>query len=261
MSKIVNLKIEENATFTKVLKFTKKVKRGETVNDITGETVAKYVKEPIPLTNYTIAAQLKVSLEDDAAIVAVFETQILDSSKGLASIALPKEITAALDKYAPIHPTGSRADRVSVIGFYDVLLTNEEGVATRIFQGKCYFSRAATKDPLISISSKNTIVTKSEITPINSRVDINVDKTKAHYYAGIQYFQGGVQITPTAGQVEVYRMPDAANEFQHTPVGILLATAPASEIAWHANTRKVRVVPSNVAGATAYQLVVVSNVS
>lgn len=261
MSKIVNLRIDENATFTKTLQFTKKVKDGETYHPITGKPIATYKSEPISLKGYTIAAQIKASLDDDAALIAVFEAKIMDSSKGLAYIALTKEQTAVLDKFAAVEYTGIKSDRVYLLGFYDVLLIDEYGVATRVFQGKCYFSKAATKDPLVASNTRTTVVTKSKVMPITGNIELPVDKTKAHYYAGIQYFSGGVQVTPTSGTVDIYRMTATANTYQDNPTGILLATSPASEIGWHSNTQRVRAEPKNVAGATAYQLVVVSNLS
>lgn len=261
MSKIVNFKIEENATFTKALQFTKEVKVSETTNAITGKPVAVYKRVPLSLEGYTIAAQVKSSLLDDAAIIAVFEAKMLNASDGLAYLALTKEQTSALEKYVSASPLGVSSDRVLLLGYYDVLVTSSLGVATRVFQGKCYLSKAATQNPLITVGDNGTVVTKGPLNPITSITDLAVDKTKAHYYVGIRYYNGEVQVTPTSGTVDIYRMPDTSNTFQANPVGILLANSPASELAWHSNTSRVRANPNNVAGATAYQLVVVSNVS
>lgn len=255
MSKIVNILIEENTTFTKVLKFTHKVKTGETTNPLTGKPVAIWTTKPINLTGYNIEAHIVTSLNANAVEVAQFKCQLIDSPSGTAYIALTKAQTSSLDlKHGIVSPY-----RVYQLGYYDILMTDKEGYATRIMQGKCYFSRAATFDPRIINNSRNSVVNMSPITAVGTPTEVNADITHAHNYVGIRYFSGGVPTTPTAGKVDMYRMPATTSKYLPDAIGVLLSTYPSLELSWMSNTKKVRGVPSGIIGASHYQIVVVSN--
>lgn len=260
MSKIVNLKIEEGATFAHVLKFTKQEVTGSQLNPLTNKQVPIKQKTPIDLTGYTIVAQLRTSFSKDSKLIVNFEATIASGKDGLAYLGLTKEQTAALGKFTDRRYLEVDSHRVYELGFYDVLLISPTGSATRVYQGKCYLSRAATLDPLIE-SGLGSTVTKSAVTPIDQPVSIVVDKTKPHYFAGIRYFNGGIQTTPTDGVVNIFKMPSTSNSFQTKPVGVLAATVPTAEVAWYGNSKQVKAVPSGVLGADSYQLVVVSNIS
>ncbi len=189
-----------------------------------------------------------------------FEATIASGKDGLAYIGLTKEQTAALGKFTDRRVIEVDSYRVYELGYYDVLLISPNGSGTRVYQGKCYLSRAATVDPLVETGLGST-VSKSLVTPIDQPVSIVVDKTKPHYFAGIRYFNAGIQVTPTDGIMNIYKMPDTSSAFQTKPVGILAATVPTSEVSWYGNSKEVKAVPSNVLGADSYQLVVVSNIS
>ncbi|AFB84014.1 L-shaped tail fiber protein assembly [Vibrio phage pVp-1] len=260
MSKIVNLKIEEGATFAHALKFTTNKVVGSQLNPLTNQEVPIKQRVPISLTGYTIVAQLRTSFSKDSKLIVNFETTIASGTMGLAYIGLTKEQTAALGKFTDRRVIEVGSNRVYDLGYYDVLLISPNGSATRIYQGKCYLSRAATLDPLVETGLGST-VTKSPVTPIEQSTTITVDKTKPHYFAGIRYFSGGIQSTPTGGVVNIYKMPDTSSAFQSAPVGTLAATVPTAEVAWYGNSKQVKAVPKNITGADSYQLVVVSNIS
>lgn len=260
MAKIINLKIEEGATFSKVLKFYKQEVTGSEVNPITQKEVPIYRKVPIDLTGSTLVAQLKTSFAEDSDLIVNFEATIAAAKDGLAYIGLTKEQTAALGKFTDKRLVNLDSYRVYDLGFYDVLLISANGKATRIYQGKCYLSRAATTDPLTE-SGLGSTVSKSMITNIDQDIIVHVDKTKPHYFAGIRYFSGGIQVTPVDGTVSIYKMPETANAFQPQPVGIIPATVPSAEVSWYGNTSQVKASASGVLGVDSYQVVVVSNIS
>lgn len=260
MAKIINLKIEEGATFSKVLKFSKQVVSGTETHPITQKEVSIYKKVPVDLTGYTIVAQLRTSFAEDADLIINFEATIASAKDGLAYIGLTKEQTSGLGKFTDRRLVSLDSHRVYDLGFYDVLLINKNGTATRIYQGKCYLSKAATQDPLVE-SGLGSTVSKSPVTPIGESISIIVDKTKPHYFAGIRYFNSGIQSTPTDGTVDILKMPETSSTFQTRPVGTLAATVPTSEVSWYGNTLQVKAVPHNILGVDSYQLVVVSNIS
>lgn len=260
MAKIVNLKIEEGATFSKALRFYKNEVVGTSIHPITNAPVPIIQKVPIPLTGYTIVAQLRTSFAPNSELIVNFDAKIASAKDGLAYIGLTKEQTAALGKFTDRRVFELGSHRVYELGFYDVLLIAPTGSATRIYQGKCYLSRAATLDPLVETGLGSTI-TKSPITPFNQPVSMVVDKTRPHYFAGIRYFNSGIQTTPTDGTMSIFKMPETANTFQPQPVGILSAAVPTSEITWYGNTIQVKAQPNGILGADTYQLVVVSNIS
>ncbi|WBU76464.1 tail protein [Vibrio phage Chloris] len=260
MSKIVNLKIEEGATFSHVLKFTTDKVTGQQLDPLTNKLVPIKQKGPINLTGYTIVAQLRTAFSDKADLIVNFEATIASGATGLAYIGLTKEQTAGLGKFANKKIIGLGSERVYELGFYDVLLISPKGSATRVYQGKCYLSRAATLDPLIETGLGST-VSKTPLTAIGTPSTLVVDNTKPHYFAGIRYFSGGIQVTPTDGTVQIFKKPDTSSTFQPSPVGTISAAVPTAEVTWYGNSKEVKAVPNNVLGADFYQLVVVSNIS
>lgn len=260
MSKIVNLKIEEGATFSHVLKFTTKKVTGQQLDPLTNRLAPIKQTVPIDLTGYTIVSQLRTAFSGKSDLIVNFETSIASGKEGLAYLGLTKEQTAGLGKFVSKVAHGIGSERVYELGYYDVLLISPKGSATRVYQGKCYLSRAATLDPLTETGLGSTI-SKSPVTLITTPVVLTVDKTKPHYFAGIRYFNGGIQVTPTDGTVQIFKKPDTSSAFQTSPVGTIAATVPTAEVTWYGNSQEVKAVPNSILGADFYQLVVVSNIS
>lgn len=258
MSKIVNIQIDEGATFTKVLKFTRKVKTGEEKHPITNEVMPIYSVEPIPLAGYSISAQIRAEADPSSPLLASFSAGIASGTNGMAYLSMSKEQTARLGNIANLRNTDTQSKRVFTIGYYDILLTSSEGKATRVYEGKCYLNRAVTLNPLAS-TGKYSSVNRSPITELGKEIELPVDSTNPHYFVGIRYLNAGIQVKPTGGTVTLYRMPQTSNTYQKSPIGILAAQSPESELSWYGNTKKVKASPSGVTGATAYQVVVVSN--
>lgn len=257
MSNIINLQIDEGSTFTKVLTFTKEVKKGEFIHPITGERKITTEREPIDLTGYNVVAQIRTEPKPTAALIASFNADIVSADKGMVTISLGKEQTLSLNSY--LGTSGHASKRVFTLGYYDIILISPQGKVTRAFEGKCYLNRTSTNNPYAT-SSKNTSMNASVIIKdVDSTIELDVDPTKPHYSAGLRYFSGGIPKTPSAGSIEIYRMPETTKVYNKEPVAIVSATNPAAEISWKGNTSNVKAVPSGLSGVDSYQLVVVSN--
>lgn len=258
MSKIVNLQIDEGASFTKALRFTRQVKTGEYKHPITNTLVDIINKEPISLVGYTLAAQIRAKADPNSALLATFSAGIASGVGGLAYISLSKEQTSRLGIIHNLGNTDTHSKRVYTLGYYDVLLTAPTGEATRVYEGMCYLNRAVTQNPL-SVSNIHTTVSRSPIVEIGKEVILNVDSSNPHYFVGVRYLNSGVQVTPSGGYVNIYRKPATASSFRDEPIGTLAATSPESELSWYGNTKQIKAKPVGITGAASYQIVVVSN--
>lgn len=257
MSKLVNIKIEENATFAKALSFKKDESVASGKHPISGETTYITQKAPVVLTGYTLVAQIKDRF-DDPTFVQNIDAQVLDGAKGLAMLGLSKEQTARLAALAPVQATGIGSDRTYKIGYYDVLAVNGNGDATRLFYGECFLTRAVSSDPRITVADTLT-KQDSPITPIASPIELSIDASLAKHYLGIRYYKSGIQISPTAGSVEIFKKPVTTNAYETQPSLTFQASVPSEELHATGNVHYFKAIAKNVQGADAYRLVVASN--
>lgn len=257
MSKIVNITLEENATFSKLLTFTYPTLVSDGVHPITKQPMYKKVLKPIPLNGYTFLAEIKDSFSSDTVIVSL-NVQVLDATSGRVMVSLSKEQTAVLDKFVNWSTNyGRYSERIGLLGYYDILAI-KNGTGTRVMQGQCYFSRSVTSD-VNSLNTSNISVMRSELTPIGDNIELFTNSAYPHCYAGIEYYKGGKVVTPTSGMVDIFRSPETTRQFMSTTTGILNSKEPVTEISWHANTYKVKAVPQHIQGADNYKLTVVCN--
>lgn len=257
MSRILNIRVEEGATFSKALTFTRTVAQGEDTHPITGRVTKRKVREVLPLTGYTFFAQIKDSF-DNPTFIEPMEVRVLDGSQGLVSLALTKEQTSRLAQSATFGRTGIASSRTFKIGFFDVFAINSQGASTKIFYGEVTLTRSATRDPRNTINIPNAFY-QSPILPISETIELAVDRTAGQNFVGIRYYIGGVQVTPTGGTVNIFRKPTTSNSFQGTAVASLNATIPTDEALVAGNTVAFQAVPNNLQGADSFQLVVSSN--
>lgn len=259
MSKRVNLRVEEDATFSKLLTLTNEHAIPKGINPVTQLEEFTLVKEPIDLTGYAIKAQIRSSFE--GTVIQEFTSSILDAKTGKAYISLSRVDTARLDSYVNwSRNLGVDTERVGFLGYYDVLLI-KEGKATRILQGTVQLSRSVTKEFTVA-STDNYAIVRSPTLPIVQDLELDIVSKYPHCFLGIEYFSNdGTSVTPTQGLMYIYRMPSTANVYQTAPIGVLAAQSPQGELAWKGNTSKIKVVPDSISGADSYRVAVVCNKS
>jgi len=104
---------------------------------------------------------------------------------------------------------------------------------------------------------------QSAVTPVGNEVTINdLDITKPHCFAGVQFFSdadGTTPATPGAGTVALN-----IQTFNNAPIfesfeGNVIAGNNPLTMSWAANTLKVKATPSGITVATHYKLVVTCN--
>lgn len=257
MSNIINIQIDEGATFTKVLNFTKEVVTGEYVHPITGQKTILKERQPIDLTGYKVESQIRSEPSPHSSLIAGFSTTILSSTQGKIAISLSKEQTLSLAHY--LSRTGLNSRRIHNLGFYDIILISPEGSVTRVFEGKCYLNRSATKNPYVTSMDDIVISTSPKSNNVTDPIEVSVDSSKPHYNVGFRYFNGGVEKIPTQGTISLYRMPETTQTYNSSPVATISATNVQAEIYWSGNTSKVKAVPDNLSGVDSFQVVVAAN--
>lgn len=257
MSKLVNIKIEESATFSKALTITKDIVVASEVHPITGRQTKITSTVPVSLKGYSLIAQIKDKFDNPTFTISL-SAEILSAEKGLAMLGLSREQTARLAILAPAVPTGVGSDRTYKIGYYDVLAINTQGDATRLFYGECYLTRAVSKDPRVTVGEAYASF-ESPILPVTSNIELRVDATLPKHYVGIRYYKNLVQVTPTSGDVNIYRKSITSNVFNTVPSANLDSSVASEEAFIVGNTSVFKAVPHNIRGADGFKLVVASN--
>lgn len=257
MSNVLNIKLEEYSTFTKVLTFTKKELQGTSTHPITGAVTERFRRVPLPLTGFTFRAQIKDKF-DNPSLLETMEVRIVNAASGRVSISLSKEQTTRIAQSAAAMPTGTGSERVFRIGYYDLVITSTGGESTRIMSGEVYLSRGVSTDPRNSITTANALQL-SAITPLADEIILPIDSTAGQNYVGIRYFTGSIQVTPTGGSVDIFRMPKTTNQFTDIAEGTLQGVDAVDELLINGNTTQFKAVASGIQGADSYQLVVSSN--
>ncbi|ASV43461.1 hypothetical protein [Vibrio phage JSF12] len=258
MSGILNINIQEGATFSKALSFKKTVAVTSGTHPITKEPIVVSSKVPLDITGVRLVAQIRDKF-DTPTFVQDITCNIMDGASGRAYMGLSREQTTRLAQVAKLTPAGVGCSRTFKIGFYDLLAIDvATGTSTKLFFGTVYLTRSATEDENLEINPDQSIA-RSPVTPINQSVTIPVDSSVAKYYVGIRYFKSGVAVTPTSGSVQLFRKPLATPVMGTTPVGTFLANTPSQEIYITGNTLEFKATPVSVLNADSYQMVVVGN--
>ncbi len=103
---------------------------------------------------------------------------------------------------------------------------------------------------------------ESPVTAIGSVIILSgIDSTKAHCFAGIQFFSdsaGLIPVVPTDGTVTITIETTNTELDEATPAGTIQAITPVT-VSWAANTQIVTATPADMAGAAFYKLVVTCN--
>ncbi|AJF40892.1 L-shaped tail fiber protein assembly [Vibrio phage phi 3] len=258
MSGLLNINIQEGATFSKAFSFKKTVAVTQGTHPITKEPVVVSQKVPLDITGLRLVAQIRDSF-DNPSFVQELTCNIIDGASGRAYMGLSREQTIRLAQVANLKPTGIPNSRACKIGFYDLLAVDvATGTATKLFYGTVYLTRSASEDSNLEVNPSQSI-SKSPVTPIGSEVILPVDSSVAKYYIGIRYFKSGVLVTPASGSVQLFRKPLSNPVMGSTPVGTFLASTPSQEIYITGNTLEFKAKPVSVTTADSYQLVVVGN--
>ncbi len=258
MSKILNIRLEEGATFSKLLTFTQTTTTGTSTHPITGVVTNLQSRTALPLTGYTFLAQIKDRF-DNPTFTENMQVRVLDATTGRISISVSKEQTRRLVTLAGVQPTGvTNANRTYRIGYFDLLAVNSSGAATKVFYGEVYMTRSATIDPRVAVSDSNAIYL-SNILPIDQTITLAVDRNAGQNYVGVRFYTGGLQVAATDGTVAVFRKPTTSNEFQSVAAATLQANQPVDEALINGNASEFQAVPNSILGADSYQLVVSSN--
>lgn len=138
MSKILDITIEEGATFSKLLTFRYNTLTQSGAHPITGAPLYTTTNDGINLTGYTVKAQIRKTFEGE--ILLPMQATIISASEGRITLGVSAANTKGLAEEVTWSSTCSRTVK---LGYYDVILT-KNGVVTRVLQGTVFISRAIT---------------------------------------------------------------------------------------------------------------------
>lgn len=132
-NRTVDLRMDANIDFGYLLQFTEVL-----VDDSGRETV-----NPVDLTGFTFKGSISDELQS-GKILANFDIEIADATKGIVTLFLAKDIVNTLPRRKD-----SKAEeynsRLKFVGYYDVVSTNTLGSQVRILEGKIFISEGVTK--------------------------------------------------------------------------------------------------------------------
>lgn len=132
-NRTVDLRMDANIDFGYLLQFTEVL-----VDDSGRETV-----NPVDLTGFTFKGSISDELQS-GKILANFDIEIADATKGIVTLFLDKDIVNTLPRRKD-----SKAEeynsRLKFVGYYDVVSTNTLGSQVRILEGKIFISEGVTK--------------------------------------------------------------------------------------------------------------------